>query len=121
MLWKSIHLGQIYSEAWQKSADELVSHVSGDMGETHELAGSRHSLRHVLSEPTINGIQFACTDMLPAYLKKQTVKLRELLKFNLRSVKAHLMRIQGPVFRYCGGLQQQSQIDHEKSLWLQDV
>lgn len=109
---------------------------------------------NILSESTINGIQFACTDMLPAYLKvlkarasqalnildrfhimkkfgeaidkvraeearqmkadgyeellknsrwcllkrrenrtqKQTVKLRELLKYNLRSVKAHLMR-----------------------------
>lgn len=107
-----------------------------------------------LSESTISGIQFACTDMLPAYLKvlqlrasqalnfldrfhimkkfgeaidkvraeearqmkqdgyeevlknsrwcllkrktnltkKQVVKLRELMKYNLRSVKAYLMR-----------------------------
>lgn len=108
----------------------------------------------ILSQPTIDGIQFACTDMLPAYLKvlkerashtlnildrfhimkkfgealdkiraeearqlkkdgyeeilknsrwcllkrrfnltkKQTVKLRELLKYNLNTVKAYLMR-----------------------------
>jgi len=108
----------------------------------------------ILTESTISGIQFACTDMLPAYLKvlkarasdalnildrfhimkkfgdaldkvraeearqmkqdgyeevlknsrwcllkrkanltkKQVVKLRELLKYNLRSVKAYLMR-----------------------------
>ena len=109
---------------------------------------------NILTESTINGIQFACTDMLPAYLKvlkrrasqtlnildrfhimkkfgealdhvraeesrqlkrdgyeevlknsrwcllkrksnltkKQTVKLRELLRYNLRSVKSYLMR-----------------------------
>jgi transposase len=108
----------------------------------------------ILSQSTIDGIQFACTDMLPAYLKvlkerashamnildrfhimkkfgealdkiraeesrqmkkdgyeeilkhsrwcllkrrfnltkKQTVKLRELLKYNLKTVKAYLMR-----------------------------
>ena len=108
----------------------------------------------ILSESAISGIQFACTDMLPAYLKvlkarasqalnildrfhimkkfgdaldkiraeearqmkqdgyeevlknsrwcllerkanltkKQVVKLRELMKYNLRSVKAYLMR-----------------------------
>lgn len=108
----------------------------------------------ILTESAISGIQFACTDMLPAYLKvlkarasqalnildrfhimkkfgdaldkvraeearqmkqdgyeavltnsrwcllkrkanltkKQVVKLRELLKYNLRSVKAYLMR-----------------------------
>jgi len=109
---------------------------------------------NILSQPTIDGIQFACTDMLPAYLKvlrerasnalnildrfhimkkfgeaidkvraeearqmkkdgyeeilkhsrwcllkrrfnltqKQVVKLRELLKYNLKTVKAYLMR-----------------------------
>lgn len=109
---------------------------------------------NILSQSTINGIQFACTDMLPAYLKvlrlrasqalnildrfhimkkfgeaidnvraeearqmkqdgyeavltnsrwcllkrkanltkSQVVKLRELMKYNLRSVKAYLMR-----------------------------
>jgi transposase len=109
---------------------------------------------NILTESTISGIQFACTDMLPAYLKvlkerasqtlnildrfhimkkfgdaldkiraeearqmkqdgyeevlknsrwcllkrkanltkKQVVKLRELLKYNLRSVKGYLMR-----------------------------
>ena len=83
---------------------------------------------NILSESTINGIQFACTDMLPAYLKvlkaraSQALNIldrfhimkkfgeaidkvrsegarqmkedgyEELLKYNLRSVKAHLMR-----------------------------
>ena len=115
---------------------------------------SLHGFFDILDAPTISGIKFACTDMLPAYLKvlkqrassalnildrfhiakkfsealdkvraeearqmkadgyeevlknsrwsllkrrsnlttKQTVKLRELLKYNLRTVKAYLMR-----------------------------
>lgn len=115
---------------------------------------SLHGFFDILDAPTVSGIKFACTDMLPAYLKvlkqrasgalnildrfhiskkfsealdkvraeearqmkadgyeevlknsrwsllkrrsnlttKQTVKLRELLKYNLRTVKAYLMR-----------------------------
>jgi len=115
---------------------------------------SLHGFFDILDASTISGIKFACTDMLPAYLKvlkqrasgalnildrfhiakkfsealdkvraeearqmkadgyeevlknsrwsllkrrsnlttKQTVKLRELLKYNLRTVKAYLMR-----------------------------
>ena len=73
-LWWSKFLGQR-----EKSADELVSHIPGDMGETHELAGSRHSLRHEL------GQRISCGS-----LGGWIGKLRELLKYNLRSVKAYL-------------------------------
>ncbi len=124
-------------------------HVARDRTEA-----SLNGFFDLLSESTISGIQFACTDMLPAYLKvlqsrasqalnildrfhimkkfgeaidkvraeearqmkqdgyeevlknsrwcllkrkanltkKQVVKLRELMKYNLRSVKAYLMR-----------------------------
>ena len=70
---------------------------------------------NILNEPTIIGIQFACTDMLPAYLKvlkaraSQALNIldrfhimkarqmkadgyEEVLKNNLRYVKAYLMR-----------------------------
>ena len=59
----------------EKSADELVSRIPGDMGETHELSGSRHSLRHELA-------QLISCDSLGGWIGK----LRELLKYDPRSV-----------------------------------
>ncbi len=63
----------------EKSADELVSRIPGDMGETHELSGSRHSLRHELA-------QLISCGSLGGWIGK----LRELLKYDPRSVKAYL-------------------------------
>ena len=44
---------------------------------------------NVLSEPTINGIQFACTDMLPAYLK--VLKARASQALNILD-RFHIMK-----------------------------
>ena len=63
--WDSVFRAVRWVVVWGTAHQDLTNITSIGIDEIQYRRGHKN----ILSESTINGIQFACTDMLPAYLK----------------------------------------------------
>jgi len=78
----------------QEPTDDILPLISGDLGQEVELVRAEEAKRlvHDGYEPVLKMSRWCFLKRLEILTDKQTVKLSEILKYNLRTVRAYLLR-----------------------------